>query len=122
LNEGKEVFNNFDIAVHLDAKSLGSLSAVKTFFVKHLEDAARYIDIFWGEAGPLETDFVRGTHHGRVAFSYHKRGHILNDFGRCADHGIIADATKLMETYTPTYVDAVTNFDVTAEGGMTTHN
>jgi hypothetical protein len=41
LNEGKEVFDNFVISVHLDAKSISCLSAVKAFFVKHLEDAAR---------------------------------------------------------------------------------
>jgi hypothetical protein len=35
---------------------------------------------------------------------------------------MVADAAKLMETDAPTYVDAVTNFDVTAEGGMTAHN
>jgi hypothetical protein len=35
---------------------------------------------------------------------------------------MIADAAKLMETCAPTYVDAITNFDVTAECGMTTHH
>jgi hypothetical protein len=35
---------------------------------------------------------------------------------------MVADAAKLMETDAPTYVDTVTNFDVTAKGGMTTHH
>jgi hypothetical protein len=35
---------------------------------------------------------------------------------------MVTDAAKLMETYAPTYIDAVTNFDVPAEGGMTTHH
>ena len=46
----------------------------------------------------------------------------MHDFGCCADHGIIADATKLVETYAPAYVDVIANFDVTAKGGMTTHH
>ena len=42
----------------------------------------------------------------------------MHDFGRCADHGMVANAAKLMETCAPSYIDVVTNFDVTAEGGM----
>ena len=43
-------------------------------------------------------------------------------FGRSANHSIVANTAKLMETCAPSYIDVVTNFDVTAEGGMTAHH
>lgn len=122
FGEGKKASEDGVGGVWMFFEFLAGLGAVQSLTVEGFVNKFDEREFFFRKALAAQTDFVENLYLGGVPIGDHIGRNVLHDFGARTRHGVITDATKLVNPCVPANVDVISDYTVSAQSGARAHH